>query len=287
MASFLSRQLNPSERIAQPRLAGKPSIAFSSRQLALVALPLMLLLFIPLLALVVRTPPDMVLRHIGSHEVMHALMLSLCTSTASTLIVIVLGTPLAYLLVRQRFPGRRLLEVLVDLPTVLPPAVAGLALLMAFGRRGLLGGTFSAVGVELPFSTAAVMVAQVFVAASLYIKTAGVGLAAINSEIEQAAALDGACPRSIFRHITLPLAWRGMLGGAALAWTRALGEFGATIIFAGNFPGRTQTMPLLVYLSFEIDLEQALTLALILLLICFGILMGVRALLRDQDQDHA
>jgi molybdate transport system permease protein len=175
--------------------------------------------------------------------------------------------------------------VLVDLPTVLPPAVAGLGLLMAFGRRGLLGGWLAALGMEVAFTTSAVVLAQAFVAAPFFIKAASVGLALVNREQEQAASMDGASALRVFRFVTLPQSWRSFLGGAMLCWARAIGEFGATIIFAGNFPGRTQTMPLAVYMSLEIDLGQALTLAAILLLLSFILLAAVRLFLREPESE--
>lgn len=196
------------------------------------------------------------------------------------LIVVLSGTPLAYLLARRRGRAAPALEILLDLPTVLPPAVAGLALLMAFGRRGLFGAGLAALGIQLPFTAAAVVMAQTFVAAPYYIKAAALGLSGVSRELEEAAALDGATPVETFRHVTLPLAWQGHVGGVALCWARALGEFGATIIFAGNLPGRTQTMPLAVYLGFEVDLTRALTLGAILLAISFVILLAVRTILR-------
>lgn len=290
MDSSLPRWLNTRKQRSPERsvwaYTARPRVMFRGWVLLSIALPLLLLLLVPILALVLKTTPAMIVHHMGTPSVVQALTLSLYTSTVSTLVVVALGTPLAYLLVRRRFRGRRVLEVLVDIPTVLPPAVAGLALLMAFGRRGLLGGLLQFCGIEIAFTTVALVMAQIFVAAPFYVKATGVGLAAINGEIEQAAAVDGARPLQIFYHVTLPLAWRGMLGGAALGWTRALGEFGATIIFAGNFSGRTQSMPLLVYLSFELDLELALTLAVILLAICCCVLAGIRLLLRDADHEE-
>jgi molybdate transport system permease protein len=244
--------------------------------------PLLALLLLPILALVLKTPPMTLLRYLGSSSTLQAIRLSLVTSTATAAMVIVLGLPLAYLLARRRFRGQRLVEVLIDLPTVLPPAVAGLALLMAFGRRGLVGNWLQTLGIEIAFTPAAVMMAQMFVAAPYYIKTASIGLAGVSVDLERAAALDGAGSLQILRYVTLPLAWRGIVGGIVLCWARALGEFGATIIFAGNYPGRTQTMPLAVYLGFEIDLNLALTLGVILLVLSFGILLAVRAILRDE-----
>jgi molybdate transport system permease protein len=248
-------------------------------------IPLLALLLLPILALVFKTSPTTLLRYLSDSSTTQAIGLSLSTSTATTVAVAILGTPLAYLLARWRFRAKRLLDALIDLPTVLPPAVAGLALLMAFGRRGLIGAWLQMLGIEIAFTPLAVVMAQMFVAASYYIKTATIGLAAVSCDLEHAAAMDGASPLQTFRFILLPLAWRGIVGGAALCWARALGEFGATIIFAGNYPGRTQTMPLAVYLGFEIDLSQALTLAVILLAFSFGILITVRAILRDAPDE--
>jgi molybdate transport system permease protein len=241
--------------------------------------PLLILLLLPLVALVTKTAPAAIWQALGQDSTFQAVSLSLYTSTATLLLVLILGTPLAYLLGRRRPPFVSLLEVVIHLPTVLPPAVAGLALLMAFGRRGLLGGPLDALGIQIPFTTSAVVLAQTFVAAPFYITTAAVALSAVSRELEQAAALDGADGLRTFLHVMLPLTWPGLIGGAALCWARALGEFGATIIFAGNLPGRTQTMPLAVYLGFEMDLSQALTLAVILLGCSFGILMLVRTLM--------
>ncbi len=250
--------------------------------LAVGSLPLLILLLLPILALVLKTPPATLLRYLGQSSIAQAISLSLVTSTATAAIVVVLGLPMAYALARRRFRGRQLVEALIDLPTVLPPAVAGLALLMAFGRRGLLGSWLQTIGVEIAFTPLAVMMAQMFVAAPYYIKTASVGLAGVSADLERAAALDGAGPLQVMRYITLPLAWRGVVGGIALCWARALGEFGATIIFAGNYPGRTQTMPLAVYMGFQIDPNQALTLGVILLILSFSLLLTVRAILRDE-----
>jgi molybdate transport system permease protein len=242
--------------------------------------PLLVLLLIPLLALVVKTAPAAMWQAVSQETTRQAIALSLRTSTATVLLVLLFGTPLAYLMGRRRPPRVSLLEVLIDLPTVLPPAVAGLALLMAFGRRGLLSGLLGPLGIQIPFTTLAVIMAQTFVAAPYYVKTAAVGLSGVSRELEQAAALDGANTWATFRHVMLPLTWQSLVGGATLCWARALGEFGATIIFAGNLPGRTQTMPLAVYLGFEIDMNQALTLAAILLALSFGLLFTVRATLR-------
>jgi molybdate transport system permease protein len=217
-----------------------------------------------LVSLLLRVAPGDLLASLQTASVRQAIGLSLRTSAAAIGLAVGLGTPVAYLLARRQFRLRRLLEVLVDLPIVLPPAVAGLALLMAFGRNGLLGKALESLGLSLPFSPAAVVLAQTFVAAPYYIRAASIGFSHVETELEQAAAIDGAGPWQVFWHVTAPLAWSGLVSGAALTWARALGEFGATIIFAGNFPGRTQTMPLAIYLGFQLDLDVALTLSVVL-----------------------
>src|SRR5262249_35741388 len=230
-----------------------------------VSMPLLVLILLPLVALVLRVTPSDFLAALADPVVGQALQLSFGTTLIATGLALLLGTPAAYLLARRKFPGRTVLETLLELPMVLPPAVAGIALLVAFGRRGLLGPWLGTVGLEVAFTPAAVVIAQVFVAGPFYVKAGTAAFAAGDQEIEQAAALDGAGPLGVFRHITLPLAIVPLVGGTVMMWARALGEFGATIIFAGNFPGRTQTMPLAIYLGFELDLRVSLTLALILL----------------------
>jgi molybdate transport system permease protein len=278
----LSLLRQPSLRVARPTASARTRVKWKDWGLLFASAPLLTLLLLPILALMLKTPPATLWRYLGNASTLQAISLSLVTSTATAGVVILLGLPLAYVLARRRFRGQRLVEALIDLPTVLPPAVAGLALLMAFGRRGLLGSWLQTFGIEIAFTPLAVMMAQMFVAAPYYIKTASVGLASVSADLERAAALDGAGSLQVLRYITLPLAWRGIAGGIVLCWARALGEFGATIIFAGNYPGRTQTMPLAVYLGFEIDLNLALTLGVILLVISFGILLAVRAILRDE-----
>jgi molybdate transport system permease protein len=242
------------------------------------AATLVLLLALPLLALVLRALDNLNQRTETTAEfVRQALVLSLATTMISLLVVVVLGTPLAYLLARRRFPGRRLVETLVDLPMVLPPAVAGVALLAAFGRRGLFGDELGALGISLPFTTAAVVLAQVFVAVPFYVRSARAGFTNVDRDLEAAAADLGATPFHVLRTVILPLCKQSLLAGAVLAWARALGEFGATIMFAGNLPGRTQTMPLAIYGRLEAgDLEAALLLSTILLSASVFILLGVR-----------
>jgi molybdate transport system permease protein len=246
----------------------------------LLGLPLFLFFVIPIAALLLRTTGANVLASLLRPEAAQAIELSLRTTTITALLAIVLGTPLAYVLAQRRIPGWRALDTLVELPTVLPPAVAGVALLVAFGRQGLLGGWLAAAGWPLAFTTTAVVLAQLFVAGPLFVKTMAVGLANLDPELEQAAAIDGASRWQVFRHIAVPLAYPAALSGAALTWARALGEFGATILFAGNFPGRTQTMPLAIYIGFETDFDVALTLSAILIAVSFVVLVVVKLLLQ-------
>jgi len=239
---------------------------------------LLCLLALPLIALLWRTALTDFMASVAAPSAFDALRVSLVTSTLSTLLAIITGTPLAYALARWPFRGRAWMELLIDLPVVLPPAVAGLALLMAFGRRGLLGPALEIVGVSIPFTTAAVVLAQAFVSAPLYVRSARIGFAGIDVQLEEAAYTEGANQWQLFRFVMLPLAGRALLSGAILAWTRALGEFGATILFAGNLEGRTQTMPLAIYLGFESDLSLALALSAILLAVSILLLAVLRRL---------
>ena len=250
--------------------------------LALASVPMLLFFLLPLVALVLRVPTDALLSNFVDPTVAQAIRLSLTTTLTTTLVVVLAGTPVAYLLARRRFPGRVLVDTLIDLPMLLPPAVAGIALLVAFGRRGLLGPYLDNANIELAFSTTAVIIAQLFVAGPFYVKTAITGFARVDREIEQAAAVDGAGAFGIFRRITLPLCWSTLFTGAVMTWARALGEFGATILFAGNFPGITQTMPLAIYIGFESDFQAALTLSVLLLIIAFLVLVVVKGVLRQR-----
>lgn len=247
------------------------------------AVPMILFLALPLLALIWRTDLTDVGTHLAQPVARRAIVLSLWTSATATLLTVLLGTPLALLMTRRQFRGRRALDTLIDLPTVLPPAVAGLALLMAFGRRGMLGQGLSVAGIEIAFTSLAVILAQLFVASPYYIRAAIGGLSRSAVELEEAAALDGADGRQIFRFVTVPLARASLLGGLVMTWARALGDFGATILFAGNYPGRTQTMPLAIYIGFELDLDVALALSVVLMATAFAILLLVKWLLGRTD----
>jgi molybdate transport system permease protein len=232
---------------------------------------------IPLAALVIRAVEhERIADHLRDPMVADALRLSLMTSLSSLAIAVVIGTPVAYLLARWRFRGRRLIETLLDLPIVLPPVVAGVALLMAFGRRGLLGSELDLLGIRLPFTTLGVIVAQLFVAAPFYVRSAKAGFAGIDRDIEAAAEIDGASTWRILRDVSMPAALPAIAAGAVLCWARALSEFGATLLFAGNLQGRTQTMPLAIMTAFESSLGAALALSVILLVISFLILFVSR-----------
>ncbi len=248
--------------------------------LLVLCIPLALFLLLPLCAILLRASFPLLLSTLQQHEVLQAVTLSLVTASITTALTIVLGTPIAQLLAKHTFRGRTLLETLIEAPMVLPPAVAGVGLLLAFGRRGIWGSYLDALGVSLAFTQAAVVMAQLFVAAPFYVKSAVGGFLEIDQELEQAAALDGASSWQVFRYVTVPLALPALLGGAIMTWARALGEFGATILFAGNLPGRTQTMPLAIYMGFELELNVALTLALILLACSFSVLAITKGLLK-------
>ena len=230
---------------------------------------------IALLALVLRVTPPAYVAAMHNPIVSEALWLSLRTSLASALIIAVCGTPLAALL-SQPFRGRAALETLITLPVVLPPVVGGLALLLAFGRAGLLGHALHVLGVELPFTTAAVVLAQTFVAAPLYIAVAKSAFARTDQRLIDASATLRASKTYTFARVIIPPAVPALAGGLALAWARALGEFGATIMFAGNLPGVTQTMPVAVYVTTQTDLQAAIAVAVVLMVLSYGALLIVR-----------
>ena len=273
----------PNELLRRHRYAGAGLKGFVGRlALVLASLPLLIFFILPLLALVLRVPLRDPLAALSDPAVTQAIQLSLVTTLITLALTLLGGTPLALLLARRRFPGHALVETLIDLPVVLPPSVAGIALLVTFGRFGLLGGVLTTFGITVPFTTVAVIMAQLFVAGPLYIRSAIGAFGDVHRDLEDAAAVDGAGPLRIFRFITLPLAFAPLSGGAVMTWARALGEFGATILFAGNLQGVTQTMPLAIYLGFEQDLNAALTLSILLLFVSFAVLFLVRGVLRQR-----
>ena len=222
---------------------------------------------LPILALLVQAgQQEGFLAGLTGPAALQALRLTAITSAVSLAIVIIAGTPFALLLARRRWPLLRVVDAFVELPIVLPPVVAGVAMLMAFGRHGLLGPALAAVGVSLPFTTGAVIFAQIFVAAPFYVRAARIGFAGVDPTYEEVSQTLGVSPWATFWRVTLPVAWPSLLTGATLSWARAVSEFGATIMFAGNLTGRTQTMPLAIMTTMESSLGDALALAALMLL---------------------
>ena len=237
---------------------------------------LLVFLTLPVVVLLVRAAAPDVLETLLSPAAIDALRLSLMTTAISMLLVVLFGTPLAYLLARRGFPGKRWIDALVDLPVVLPPVVAGFALLLVFGRRGVLGGPLSEAGIDLAFTSIAVVLAQVFVASPFYVRSLKVGFGAVPREFEAAALIDGADRWGAFWRVTWPLTLPAFTEGLVLAWARALGEFGATIVFAGSLQGRTRTLPLAIYAALERDLDAAIAMAGVLTLVALGLFLVVR-----------
>ena len=250
------------------------------RPLYLLAVLIGLCLGLPVAVVVARSVLDgSLVTAVTDRVVLDALALSLVTTAVSLVITGVAGLPLAFVLARRHFRGRTLLEAVIDLPIVLPPSVAGLALLLTLGREGLLGKPLDALGIELPFTTVAVILAQAFVSAPFFIRSARLGFASIDRHLEDAARVDGATEVQLFRSITLPLAGSALAAGLVMSWARSLGEFGATIMFAGSFQGRTQTLPLAVYTVFETQngLNVALAISALLVIISLAILLSLKA----------
>ncbi len=221
--------------------------------------------------------------YLASPSVGEAIKLSMFTSLLSILVTLLLGTPLAYTLARWSFRFKPAIETAIDLPIVLPPLVAGIGLLLTFGRNGILGAPLQALGIHLPFTTAAVIFAQVFVSAPLYIRAARLGFGAVRPDMIEAAYTDGASEAVLFLAVMIPLAGRAMLNGMILCWARAFGEFGATMIFAGNLQGVTQTMPLVIFNGFETNLEVAISISLLLILISALVLFALRSLEKNTN----
>ena len=263
-----------SERRSRRR--GRPRAPILIVVLAVVA---MVFLVLPLAGLLAETPWSRLPELLTQPVTLEALRLSVITSFSAMVIAIALGVPLAWVLARVSFPGRPIVRALVLLPLVLPPVVGGTALLSALGRRGIIGEPLeSLTGITLPFTTAGVIIAEAFVAMPFLILTVEGALRGMDRRFEDAAVTLGASRGVVFWRVTVPLIAPGLVAGALLAWARALGEFGATITFAGNFPGRTQTMPLAIYTLLETDRDAAIALSVVLLATCIAVLL----LLRDQ-----
>ena len=230
----------------------------------------------PLVGLLFRAPWQTAVGDLGTPEAATALRLSLVVSLAATALALGLGVPLAWVYARVAFPGRDIVRALTTLPMILPPVVGGVALLFAFGRRGLFGPALDAIGIRLPFTTAGAILAATFVAMPFLVLTVEAGLRSMDRRYEDAARTLGAGRWLVFRRVTLPLIAPSVFAGAVLCWARALGEFGATITFAGNLPGTTQTLPLAVYIALETRPEVAIMLSLVLLAVALAILVVMR-----------
>ena len=264
------------------RRAGKEDVLASGMAVSALAL-LAGFISLPILSLIIWTVSESSWRAMASPAARDALLLSIQTTSASTAILLLFGTPAAYLLARADFPGNRALNAMMDLPVVLPPSAAGIALLLAFGRLGFAGQYLNVFGITLTFTTVAVVMAQVFVAAPFYVRQAVTGFGEIDHDVEAAALVDGASRAGAFFRITIPLAFPALVAGALMAWARALGEFGATIIFAGSLQGVTQTIPLTIYTAFQSDLDAAVALSVLVLGFAFVIILAVRYMTRVSD----
>jgi molybdate transport system permease protein len=241
---------------------------------------------LPLLSLVVWTVSEDSWRAMASPVAVDALLLSARTTAVTMAILLVVGTPAAYILARVDFRGSRVINTLIDIPVVLPPSAAGIALLLAFGRLGLVGQHLNIFGVTLSFTTAAVVMAEVFVAAPFYVRQAATGFGAVDRTVEEAAMVDGADRWRRFFRVTVPLAFPALVAGALTAWARALGEFGATIIFAGSFRGITQTIPLAIFAEFQSDIDAAVALSVLVLGFAFAVILAVRYLTARSTGDR-
>jgi molybdate transport system permease protein len=248
----------------------------------LLSLPLLVLIAGAIVALFLGVTPAQVAEQAGHDAVRQAIWLSLETTLISLLVIVVFGGGLALAIYRTPPWLSSCLEVIVTLPAIMPPSVAGIALLLAFGRQGLLGQHLDAAGIKIAFTPVAVVFAQTFVAAPFFVREVATALRGVDPDILDAARIDGARSGRLASSILFPLALPFAVSGAVLAWARAVGEFGATILFAGNMPGSTQTVPLAIYLGFESDLEQAKALAVILMLVAILVLVLLRVLLRRQ-----
>jgi molybdate transport system permease protein len=276
--SYLSKLPNRSQETI--------GISTRAREMALkTALGFLLILAVafialPVASLFLKSPLDATIRSMQDPVVIDALRLSLTTSTLTILVVVLMGTPIAYVNARFHYPGKEIADSLIDLPVIMPPAVAGIALLMAFGRMGILGHYLNAFGFCIAFTTLAVVMAQVFVSSPFYIRQAKTSFEDVDMAFENAARTLGASRFYTFFHVILPMASNGLVSGAIMAFARSLGEFGATIMFAGNFQGRTQTMPLAIYTAMQGDLDVSLCLAMILVAISFLVIALVKTLTR-------
>ena len=250
--------------------------------LALVVTVMLAFLFLPLISVFISRNPLELLARLNTEIAYQALLLSLETTLVSLAIIVIFGTPLAYWVAKHSFRGKRILEVALQMPIVVPPAVAGVGLILVFGNLGLLGGTLSAFGVGIAFTSVAVVMAQVFISAAFYVFAARQAFEAVSDELLAVSRTLGETPWRTFLRITVPLALPGLISGAALSLARALGEFGATIVFAGNLPGSTQTMPLAIYTALQSNFDVAVAISALLLSVAFILLLLVGLINRQQ-----
>ena len=270
---FLTHMNKPAKRLLQPLVGG------SSKWIFVVLSAVLFALFaLPSAAVVLRSISPEFFTNALSKQALKALSLSLVTSSITMIIAAIFGTPLAYVLAHWKFKYKSWIELILDLPIVLPPSVAGLALLIAFGRNGYFGPALNVLGISLPFTTAAVVIAQTFVAAPLYVRSARIGFSGVERQLIESAHVEGASQWQLFSEVMIPLTSRILASGAILTWTRALGEFGATILFAGNLEGTTQTMPIAIYVGFEQNLGVALVLSVVLIFVSAIVLMVTKKL---------
>ena len=260
-----------------PRRSGAGDALASGVAVAALAL-LAGFISLPFLSLLLWTVSENSWRAMASPVALDALLLSIKTTSISMAIIIIVGTPAAYVLARSDFPGKRIVETLVDIPAVLPPSAAGIALLLTFGRFGVVGQYLNVFGVTLSFTTVAVIIAEVFVAGHFYVRQAAVGFAGVRRDVEEAALVDGAGRLAAFTKVTVPLAFPALIAGGMMAWARALGEFGATIVFAGSFRGVTQTIPLAIFAEFQNNIDAAVALSVLVLGFAFTVILAVRYL---------
>ncbi|MCB9421946.1 MAG: molybdate ABC transporter permease subunit [Ardenticatenaceae bacterium] len=280
MKAFWSERLLPRQAVSETQRDRGVSVTA-----VVLATVMALFLILPFIALIWRTITLGGDVSADRGSIFTAVTLSLETTAVSAFLIVLLGTPLAYILARRHFPMKRVVTLFVEIPIVMPPVVAGLALLTAFGRRGLVGSVLAAANISITFTWLAVVLAQTFVAAPFYIRAAQTRFAALPRDLEEAARIDGADGWQVFWYVVRPLSARALAAGLVLSWARALGEFGATILFAGNLQGRTQTMPLLIYSALERDLNATYVSALILLGMALLALALTRHLTRLDEKD--
>jgi molybdate transport system permease protein len=272
----LSQALSQPPAPRAPRAATAAGLAWSAA-VGLLSGFLLLLVVLPVVSLLVTASPGELLRGLADPLVGPAVRLTLATTTTTVVLVVGCGTPLAWVLARRHGRPWRAIETIIQLPVVLPPAVAGVALLLAFGRRGLLGPGLAHAGIGLPFTRAAVILAETFVAAPFYVQAAIAAFRRLDPDLVLVARTLGASPPRVLFTVAIPMSATGLASGAALSWARALGEFGATLMFAGNLSGRTQTLPLAIYTALESDLRTAQSLSVVLVVVALALLVAIRA----------